>query len=257
MKSKIIIAAGSIALFLLSSMLFVSGTFAKDSAGEPGPSSGKKNPLNNVYFGEQHLHTANSPDAFAMGVRNTPDDAYNFAKGKAVKKNTTGKMVQKKTPYDWCAVTDHAEYLGIMPLIVEKGNPMQKTPIGKEILSGDPKKGADAFQKIMNSVAGQNPIPYMSDPKVAASVWEKQKATTNKHNEPGKFTTLIAFEWTSQAMYETCTTTYSSGMTRAPTRFSLHLTPSNGRICGPTRKFSVKRGTRIFRSLITPMSAMA
>jgi len=202
MKSKIIIAAGSIALFLLSSMLFVSGTFAKDSAGEPGPSSGKKNPLNNVYFGEQHLHTANSPDAFAMGVRNTPDDAYNFAKGKAVKKNTTGKMVQKKTPYDWCAVTDHAEYLGIMPLIVEKGNPMQKTPIGKEILSGDPKKSADAFQKIMNSVAGQNPIPYMSDPKVAASVWEKQKATTNKHNEPGKFTTLIAFEWTSQAMYE-------------------------------------------------------
>ena len=202
MKRKTITAAGIIAFFLLSSMLVLSGAWAGDPVGEPGRSSGKKNPLNNVYFGEQHLHTANSPDAFAMGVRNTPDDAYNFAKGKAVKKNTTGKMVQKKTPYDWCAVTDHAEYLGIMPLIVEKGNPMQKTPIGKEILSGDPKKGADAFQKIMNSVAGQNPIPYMSDPKVAASVWEKQKATTNKHNEPGKFTTLIAFEWTSQAMYE-------------------------------------------------------
>ena len=104
------------------------------SVGEPGRAAGKPNPLNNVYFGEQHLHTANSPDAFAMGTRNTPDDAYRFCKGEAIKKSTTGKMVQKKTAYDWCAVTDHAEYLGIMPLIVEKGNPMQKTPIGKEIL---------------------------------------------------------------------------------------------------------------------------
>jgi hypothetical protein len=56
--------------------------------------------LNNVYFGEQHLHTVNSPDAFAMGTRNTPDDAYRFCKGEAVKKNTTGEMVKKGTPYD-------------------------------------------------------------------------------------------------------------------------------------------------------------
>ncbi len=71
----------------------------------------------------------------------------------------TGKMVQKNTPYDGCAVTDHAEYLGIMPFIVEKGNPMQQTPIGKQNLSGAPKQGTDAFQLIMNSVAGMNPIP--------------------------------------------------------------------------------------------------
>ena len=53
----------------------------------------------------------------------------------------------------------------------------------------------------MDSVAGMKPIPYMSDPKLAASAWEKQKAVINKHNDPGKFTTLVAFEWTSQAMY--------------------------------------------------------
>ena len=156
----------SASLALCVALLATNVWGVRSPSGEPGRSSGKKNPLNNVYFGEQHLHTANSPDAFAMGVRNTPDDAYRFCKGEAIKKNTTGKMVQKKTPYDWCAVTDHAEYLGIMPLIVEKGNPMQKTPIGKEILSGDPKKGAAAFQTIMNSVAGMNPIPYMSDPKL-------------------------------------------------------------------------------------------
>jgi hypothetical protein len=49
-----------------------------------------------VFFGEQHLHTVNSPDAFAMGTRNTVDDAYNFARGMAVKKNTTGEMIPKK-----------------------------------------------------------------------------------------------------------------------------------------------------------------
>ena len=105
----------TIALCVMGAMVFVSSALAADSAGEPGRAAGKKNPLNNVYFGEQHLHTQNSPDAFAMGTRNTPDDAYNFAKGKAVKKNTSGKMVQKITPYDWAAVTDHAEYFGVFP----------------------------------------------------------------------------------------------------------------------------------------------
>ena len=198
MRSK----PGVLTLSVFCSVLMSANAFASDSIGEPGRSSGEKNPLNNVYFGEQHLHTANSPDAFAMGTRNTPDDAFRFCKGEAVKKLVDGSTVQKKTAYDWCAVTDHAEYLGIMPLIVEKGNAMAKTPIGKEILSGDPKKGADAFQQIMNSVANLDPIPYMSDPKIASKVWEKQKAVANKHNDPGKFTTMIAFEWTSQTMYE-------------------------------------------------------
>jgi len=51
------------------------------STGKPGRGSGKPNPLNNVYFGEQHLHTSNSADTFAMGTRNTVDDAYRFCKG--------------------------------------------------------------------------------------------------------------------------------------------------------------------------------
>ena len=42
-----------------------------DTAGEPGRGSGKANPLKNVYFGEQHLHTTNSPDAFVVGTRQT------------------------------------------------------------------------------------------------------------------------------------------------------------------------------------------
>jgi hypothetical protein len=182
---------------LLFSAALMSTAWAQESTGEPGRSSATKNPLNNVYFGEQHLHTVNSGDAFAFGTRNGPDDAYRFCKGEAIKKSTTGEMIQKKTPYDWCAVTDHAVYMGIMPLLLKKDNPLKDTEIGKMIASGDPKKGEAAFQQIINSVASNVPISYMNDPKVMVSIWDEQKKITNKHNDPGKFTTLIAFEWTS------------------------------------------------------------
>ncbi len=58
----------------------------------------KPNPLKNIHFGGQHLHMNGSPDALAMGTRNTADDAYNFAKEKPIKKSTSGEFVQKKSP---------------------------------------------------------------------------------------------------------------------------------------------------------------
>ena len=199
--NKSYLLSAGFAVTLLS--LVIAPTLAvAQSIGEPGRDSGESNPLKNVYFGEQHLHTVNSPDAFSMGTRNTPDDAYRFCKGEAIKKNTTGEMVQKKTPYDWCAVTDHAEYLGMMPLLLEKDNPLQDTPIGKMIASGDPEQGEAAFQQIITSASVNKIIPYMADPKTAKSVWETQKNVANKHYEPGKFTTFIAFEWTSIPMYQ-------------------------------------------------------
>ena len=193
--------ATSVTTTLLCSALFASGAFAGEPAGEPGRSSGKKNPLNNVYFGEQHLHTANSPDAFSFGTRNLPDDSYRYCKGEAVKKSTGGEMVQRITPYDWCAVTDHAVFMGMFPLMLDDKNSLSKTPIGKLINAGDKthdaKKGEQAFEMIFESVSSGGTIPYLMDKKVMRSAWDEQKAAANRHNDPGKFTTLIAFEWTS------------------------------------------------------------
>ena len=91
-----------LAVAILTSLICSASAWAADSKGEPGRSSGKANPLKNVYFGEQHLHTQDSPDAFAMGTTNSQDDAFNFCKGKPIKKSTGGGYtVQKKTPYDW------------------------------------------------------------------------------------------------------------------------------------------------------------
>ena len=75
-------STGVLTLSVLCSALFSANAFAADPAGEPGRSAGGKNPLKNVYFGEQHLHTVNSPDAF--GTRNTPDNAYRFCKGEPI-----------------------------------------------------------------------------------------------------------------------------------------------------------------------------
>ena len=169
-----------------------------DSAGEPGRGSGKANPLNNVYYGEEHLHSSASPDAFAFGTRSDANEAYRYAKGEAIKEAQSGKMIQKRTPYDFAAVTDHAEYLGMMPLLLDPDSVLQNTEIGKLLAKGTHESGEAAFQLIISSATTGVPIPYLVDPKTMKSAWQKQVDAANKHNDPGKFTTLIAFEWSSQ-----------------------------------------------------------
>ena len=155
-----------------------------------------------VFFGEQHLHTQDSPDAFSMGNRNTQDDAYNFLKGKPIKKTglgyeNKGQTVQKRTPYDWGATTDHALWLGLLPLTLDSNSPLAKTEVAKLIAPGTPEALDKAFGYIMSYAQKLQSPPGMDDMSLQKSAWEKQKAITNKHYEPGKFTTLIAFEWTS------------------------------------------------------------
>jgi hypothetical protein len=189
---------GVIALSILCSALLAPGAFAVDPIGEPGRSSGSKNPLKNVYFGEQHLHTQDSPDAFAMGTLNSPDDAFRFCKGEAIKKSTGGgEPVQKKTPYDWCAVTDHAVMMGLLPMTLDKSSPLYKTKIAGLIRSGTPKDMDAAFGILMASVQKGQPPAGFDDKSLQRSAWNAQKKNANKHNDPGNFTTLIAFEWTS------------------------------------------------------------
>jgi len=186
------------ATIVLASFLAVTGASAADPAGEPGRNSGKANPLKNVYFGEQHLHTADSPDAFAMGTTNSQDDAYNFCKGKPIKKSTGGGYtVQKKTPYDWCAVTDHAVMMGLLPMTFDKSSPLYATEVGELIRTGTVENLDKAFGIIMAAVQKGAPPPGFDDMALQRSAWEAKKQNANKHNDPGKFTTLIAFEWTS------------------------------------------------------------
>ena len=152
-----------------------------------------------VFFGEEHMHTRNSFDAFTIGVNQTWDDAYNYAKGKEVKLSTTGERMKKRTPYDFVAITDHAEYFGVLKEFANPASPLSKSDFAKGIVAGqtDPAAGGPAFKQLLASLFAGEPIPEYATPELRTSLWQTFLEAADKHYEPGKFTTLYAFEWTS------------------------------------------------------------
>jgi len=160
----------------------------------------KPNPLRNVYFGEQHLHSEMSPDAYAIGVRQTMDDAYLYGMGEEITLSTTGEKIKRGTPYDFVALTDHAEYLGVFTQLADPKSPLAGNAIAKLINSPDPADNNKAASEVIASITSSAPAgPFLDfvDPKIIRSNWKRHVETANKYNKPGKFTTIISFEWTS------------------------------------------------------------
>ena len=82
--------------------------------------SATENPLRNPYFGELHVHTAWSLDAFVVAALNGPDEAFRFAKGEASRSSlNNAEKTSLRRPLDFAAVTEHAEWLGEYGLIVD------------------------------------------------------------------------------------------------------------------------------------------
>ena len=194
------IAKGLSALFLAA--LSVNGiASAADSSviGEPGREAGKPNPLKNVYFGEEHMHTSSSFDAFTVGVSQTWDDAYNFAKGQEIKLSTTGEPMKRRTPYDFVAITDHSEYFAVLKEFDNPKSDLAKSDFAKQIVAGvkDPSKAGPAVQKLIQTLVKAEPLPEYVTPELRRDMWQRFVETADAHNEPGKFTALYAFEWTS------------------------------------------------------------
>ncbi len=176
----------------------VAAAGSSPSGGAPAQSSepaSAPNPLRNAYFGDLHLHTSYSMDAFAFGTRTTPADSFRFAMGEPVE--YFGKTWQRKAPLDFLAVTDHAEYLGTVRESINPDGPFAKTPWYTMMTSTDPKVSGEAFTKLLGSTMVNKPIPEFNDPKLVKSAWEKYSAIPDQYNHPGKFTSFVGFEWTS------------------------------------------------------------
>jgi hypothetical protein len=166
------------------------------------PYAGKKYPTR-VFFGDTHHHTANSGDAFMAGNRLTPEQAYRFARGEEVV-SSTGVPAKLSRPLDFLVVSDHAEGLGIM-FQVAAGNPAfasDPTLIrwGKALKTGG-KEQQDAMNELVSAQANNKLPAPVKDPKVVGpimkSVWQQYLETAEKYNEPGRFTAMIGYEWTS------------------------------------------------------------
>ena len=197
-QSKSVLLKLSMAL-AIGITLPAASLWAADSAGEPGRSSGKPNPLKNVYFGEQHLHTSASPDAFAVGTRGSWADAYDYALGKEVKLSTTGQTIKKRTPYDFVGITDHSEYYGVMPNLINPKSPLSKSAFAKKLQDPNAKMTdpTSAISIILKSILTSIPMPEYVTPDMLRSNWQEFVKVANKYNDPGKFTAFISYEWTS------------------------------------------------------------
>ena len=188
---------GRSTLVLMAVLVLGAGVLVAQSTGEPGRDSGQPNPLKNVYFGEQHMHTENSFDAWTVGVRASWADAYDFALGKPSKLSTTGETMQRKTPYDFVAITDHSEYYGVFKNMADPKSPLSKTDFAERLASSNPKEVQAAAVEIISTISANDPVKDFVDPDLLKSNWQDFIDVADKYNDPGKFTTLYAYEWTS------------------------------------------------------------
>lgn len=159
----------------------------------------KTDPLKDAYFGETHVHTSTSMDAFIGGNRMTPEDAYRFARGEEVIAN--GSPHRLKRPLDFCAISDHAEYFGETYTLMNPGTPGYDDPIAKQMREADNYEDAMAlFVKYVitpaRSGGSVHPSFYQGEASTMSG-WRKNFEATEKYYEPGKFTTLHAFEWSA------------------------------------------------------------
>src|SRR5580693_5431716 len=98
------------------------------------PAFGQGNPLRNAYFGETHIHTSYSLDAWIAGTRLTgPGDAYKYFKGEPIKA-PGGYDVKIDTPLDFAGVTDHSEYVGVVALANDPSSPVSKLPAAQPLI---------------------------------------------------------------------------------------------------------------------------
>jgi hypothetical protein len=149
-----------------------------------------------VFWGDTHLHTAVSTDAGMVGCRLGPDEAYRFARGEIVV-SSTGVRTRLQRPLDFLVVADHAENLGLATMIAEKNPDLLKTEFGREI-SGLVYAGkyGDAYALWGDGMAKRKD-PLAGNDALTRSMWERITASAERFNEPGKFTALIGYEWTS------------------------------------------------------------
>lgn len=182
--------AGSLLLAALSS-----------NAASPDSTSEEYSPVirnasTNLYWGDTHVHSNRSGDAFSMGNENlSPADSYRFARGETVV-SSTGQPVRLRRPLDFLAVADHTEYLGVHVLLKDNSPVLDSWEMGKRwaklIVQGAHNEMLAEFADItFNKTAGEMPTEIMRP------VWIESVNTSDEFNDPGTFTTFSAYEWTS------------------------------------------------------------
>lgn len=153
--------------------------------------------LPELFWGDTHVHSSYSLDAnlfnnFTLG----PETAYRFARGERV---TTGMgaTAKLKRPLDFLVVSDHAEYMGVFAMIRD-GNPVvagsETAKKVKRLMDERPVFGPDDITTLSELLAGD---PMATDVGLARLVWEEVVDIAERMNDPGRFTSIVGYEWGS------------------------------------------------------------
>ncbi len=157
-----------------------------------------------VFWGETHLHTGLSLDAGLFGNTLGHDEAYRLARGEEVV-SSTGLPVKLSRPLDWLVITDHSDLMGLATDIQAGAPNLLTDPLTKGYVEDFAKGGQDAANAALDLIGrfSQFELPesvleyYSPGTSGYNNIWQGIVETAEQYNEPGKFSTLIGFEWTS------------------------------------------------------------
>jgi hypothetical protein len=168
---------------------------ARSDRSEYSPFVGENFP-DQVFFGDTHVHTSYSVDAGLFGDTLGPEEAYRFARGEEVI-SSLGVKAKLQRPLDFLVISDHAENIGLAPMIIESNPIVMNHEWGKKIAklvqAGD--LGA-AYARWGQAVSDKN-NPFAGDDSMQKTAWNQLVEAAESYNDPQVFTALIGFEWTS------------------------------------------------------------
>jgi hypothetical protein len=159
----------------------------------PVASSGDRRAL----FGDLHIHSSWSFDAYSLGVKVTPQDAYRFARGGTIDHVSGGTIALDGPPLDFMALTEHAEYMGVSASLGAADTSLAAHPLVAELLSEDPAVSRAALGRFAASLSSGEAFEELLGDDVIQPTWTRLVELADAQYEPGTFTTFPGFEWTS------------------------------------------------------------
>ncbi len=192
-----------LATLLCTSALTPPGWAATDNGERPYSPYVDQTFPRNLYWGDTHVHSRRSMDAYTMGnVNVAPDVAYRFARGETVTANS-GQQFRLGQPLDFILLSDHAMWLGLLPLIGSGDERALNTGPGRRwarhFAEGDILPIMMDLMQI--NMAEDTPavaarMGMQQDRELLTSVWREVTAMADSYNDPGRFTAFIGYEWT-------------------------------------------------------------
>lgn len=155
-----------------------------------------------VYWGDTHLHTDNSVDAFGFGVRIGPEEALRFARGETVQA-TTGADARLARPLDFLVIADHSDALGATKRLMNAPRALVRDPTLRRwqaMLREGGQQSQRAVAELITAAANDRIPEALRDPERqrqgTMDIWQENLRLVDLFNEPGRFTAFAGFEWT-------------------------------------------------------------